>query len=299
MFNQAAQIPQTPQMPHRSSGKGFLGNLFGGGLFSAVGNLFGNLFGNRQRRRSEREAREWNVRFWNMQNEYNHPSAQMERLRQAGLNPNLIYGTPSGSAVGNAGNIAPAKGHDVKFDNPLSSLLMYADARMRHVQTDNLRTQNTVMLQDAALKAAQTSGELIRNSKSKVEYEVARDLQKTSVDYQKEALRRLELQSIGQELDNRFKDQTLKDKAIEIMYRARIAREALTGSRLDNELKRLDRDLKKIGIEKGDPWYFRIMSRNPSQSVQFLEGSKHHLKEAPKKLFAYPSVLFPQSRKKQ
>lgn len=29
---------------------------------------------------------------WNMQNEYNSPAAQMLRLREAGLNPNLVYG---------------------------------------------------------------------------------------------------------------------------------------------------------------------------------------------------------------
>ena len=32
------------------------------------------------------------LEMWNMNNAYNDPSAQMERLRQAGLNPNLVYG---------------------------------------------------------------------------------------------------------------------------------------------------------------------------------------------------------------
>lgn len=30
--------------------------------------------------------------FWNTQNEYNSPAAQMQRLKAAGLNPNLVYG---------------------------------------------------------------------------------------------------------------------------------------------------------------------------------------------------------------
>ena len=33
-----------------------------------------------------------NIDFWNMQNAYNSPAAQMERYQAAGLNPNLIYG---------------------------------------------------------------------------------------------------------------------------------------------------------------------------------------------------------------
>lgn len=32
-----------------------------------------------------------NKEMWNLQNEYNSPAAQMERFKQAGLNPNLIY----------------------------------------------------------------------------------------------------------------------------------------------------------------------------------------------------------------
>lgn len=43
---------------------------------------------------------------WRMQNEYNSPTAQMERLKAAGLNPNLIYGSGSGAASGNASSLA-------------------------------------------------------------------------------------------------------------------------------------------------------------------------------------------------
>lgn len=42
--------------------------------------------------------------MWNRSNEYNNPSSQMARLKAAGLNPNLVYG--SGSVVGNT---APAQ----------------------------------------------------------------------------------------------------------------------------------------------------------------------------------------------
>lgn len=44
-----------------------------------------------------REQNQWNLDQWNRENEYNTPSAQLARLKEAGLNPNLIYG--SGQAV--------------------------------------------------------------------------------------------------------------------------------------------------------------------------------------------------------
>lgn len=46
----------------------------------------------------DREMQQWerenqaNLDFWNMQNAYNSPQAQIERYQAAGLNPNLIYG---------------------------------------------------------------------------------------------------------------------------------------------------------------------------------------------------------------
>lgn len=44
-----------------------------------------------------------NIQAWNMQNMYNSPAAQMQRLRAAGLNPNLLYGNGE-AATGLAGD---------------------------------------------------------------------------------------------------------------------------------------------------------------------------------------------------
>ena len=59
-----------------------------GGIFSAIGDA--------QRFKNQKKLLEYqyqkNIEQWNRQNEYNSPSAQMDRLRSAGLNPNLVYG---------------------------------------------------------------------------------------------------------------------------------------------------------------------------------------------------------------
>lgn len=44
----------------------------------------------------------YNMDLWNKQNEYNDPNAQMQRLKDAGLNPNLMYGQ---GTTGNAATI--------------------------------------------------------------------------------------------------------------------------------------------------------------------------------------------------
>ena len=60
-----------------------------------------NYFSQKETNKANRElaelAYQQNVEQWERENAYNHPSEQMARLQEAGLNPNLVYG--SGSAV--------------------------------------------------------------------------------------------------------------------------------------------------------------------------------------------------------
>lgn len=52
-----------------------------------------------QQTKLNKNAFEQNLLMWNLQNAYNDPSAQMQRLARAGLNPNLVYG--GGNVTGN------------------------------------------------------------------------------------------------------------------------------------------------------------------------------------------------------
>lgn len=69
---------------------------FFSGLLGGITSLVGGIFGNRQRAEYaadlNRQSYNQNLDFWNRQNAYNDPSAQMARFKKAGLNPNLIYG---------------------------------------------------------------------------------------------------------------------------------------------------------------------------------------------------------------
>lgn len=95
----------------------------GAGIISGAGSLIGGLFsssGSRYAARKQLQAvREtnaanlqiaqqnnaFNERMWNMQNEYNTPSAQRARLEAAGINPYLML---DGSSTGVAQSASPA-----------------------------------------------------------------------------------------------------------------------------------------------------------------------------------------------
>ena len=59
---------------------------------------------------------DYNLEMWKMQNEYNSAAAQMQRYRDAGLNPNLIYGNGASSA-GNAASAPEAAKADFMAPN--------------------------------------------------------------------------------------------------------------------------------------------------------------------------------------
>lgn len=237
--------------------------VIAGSVLSGVTSLFK---GNQQRKyndRAEREAREHNIKMWNMQNEYNHPSAQMARLQEAGLNPNMIYGTSPSSAVGAAGDVSPAKApeqpYELDFD-PMGEMLRYANVNQHRAQTDNLRVQNTVLTQDALLKGAQRSKTLTENARTEFDLMLAKELYDTSVDAAKENVRLLKQQTIGQEIDNYINDATKAEQVKNIVLKAQSATEYLKGQKLDNELKEIEREWNRAGMTKNDALWMRFMA---------------------------------------
>ena len=161
------------------AGAGLLGNFA-----SQAGNAFAS-------RRANRRM----VEFWRMQNEYNSPTAQMARLREAGLNPNLIYGDSVSGATGRADSIGtPDKPY---FKNPMEGIGLYQDFSRSKAQTNLLETQNTVAFQEAVLKSVRTSNEALKGIGMQYDNKVKSELARYSAQVQQESLRKLQQNVIG------------------------------------------------------------------------------------------------------
>lgn len=94
-----------------------------------------------------RKTRKWNEKMWNLQNQYNLPSNQMARFKEAGLNPNLIYGQ------GNSGNSGtpPSWSPDApKFDGVGTAVGKGIQAALAQGQVEKLRLENAIL--DTALQ---------------------------------------------------------------------------------------------------------------------------------------------------
>jgi len=77
------------------------------------------------------------LEMWNRQNEYNTPLAQMARFKEAGLNPNLIYGkgTPGNATVMPKYN-APNLKEKARLPDLTGVLGSYQDAKLKQAQID-------------------------------------------------------------------------------------------------------------------------------------------------------------------
>lgn len=80
--------------------------LIAGALVSAGASILGNLLNKNSVQQTNQQQQDFNTQMynkqradalsdWDRQNQYNSPSQQMQRFKEAGLNPNLIYGQMS------------------------------------------------------------------------------------------------------------------------------------------------------------------------------------------------------------
>lgn len=90
----------------------------GQGIFNSLSSAHQNSKNRQFALEQQRLQNQFNLNMWNRQNAYNSPSSQVQRLMQAGLNPNLAYGQ---LGSGNAGSIQSADAN-YKGEAPQSNI---------------------------------------------------------------------------------------------------------------------------------------------------------------------------------
>lgn len=143
----------------------------GGAIIEAAGSLGSGLIGglfnanqakkNRQfQERMYNKQVEDNIKFWNMQNEYNLPSAQLDRLKQAGLNPLLMYEGQMQNVAQSApqgGSLPSGSSASASFQNPFAGFgILDAQRKVMESQSRNLDTDSEKKAAEALLAAEQT-----------------------------------------------------------------------------------------------------------------------------------------------
>lgn len=267
-------------------------------LIGAGASILGNVIGAASQARQNRLSREYNLQMydrqrqdalvdWERNNAYNSPQAQMARLRDAGLNPNLVYGQ---GAVANSSMAPRAVDADAwrpeAFKPDLNgvgnSLAQIYDIKLREAQTSQTEALTKVATQEAILKATQVANVAQSTAKSDFELQLAKDLRLTSIEQAAANLRKTEVETqIGLDQNERAAASNSASliEAGERILTMRLGRAKTEDERAhiraqisnlqkDNQLKQLDINLKRNGIQPGDNIALRVLAQLMSGGVR-------------------------------
>lgn len=228
-----------------------------GAAVTALGNYAVQAASNKRQFKFQKEAMalqdQYNRNIWDYQNAYNTPTAQMERLKEAGLNPRLIYGSGSGAA----NTAGPINGLEVPERK--SATADVPDLMLRHLQTrqadaqyaatlqtmENMRTKNDLVNVQTGLENLKLMRENMRAKNYKVLNQAEKDMAEWAA------------RTSGQIYANEKSKGTLLDQSYSIREAERDPK--LRQLKLDNEFKENRNELAKHGIYQSDHPFFRLL----------------------------------------
>lgn len=234
---------------------------------------------------------EYNEGMWNKQNQYmedlwhryQSPEAQMKYLKEAGLNPNLIYGQMGGGVPQTStmqtdpmkpGHAPDAAGVGTPYTK-YPDLSFMGDAvstfnsmREQAARTNNLEEMNKVYQQqyenlkiDAAQKAMDVANSEYRNKGTFIDTTLKESLMGNSLDMAAESLRKMKQENY---LSLRADERATVASATSLKE-ANMRMEMMRGQKLEqtykNELLKMDAEMKRLGIQPSDNMLFRVLGR--------------------------------------
>ena len=169
----------------------------------------------------------------------------MQRLQEAGLNPNLVYGEGVSGATGRAESIG--RPERATFGNPLSEIGAFQNLKQSKAQTDLTTQAISTEFQKgilAAEQAAQTAGKSRLDNQT---YNQKEALFKSSLQASRLNVEVMKHRILGQELENDFKSKTMQDRVANIYWQVENAKENVSGKRLSGQLLELQRQFLNLG----------------------------------------------------
>lgn len=263
-----------------------------GALGSVVNGVLGFFGAKDQRKWEEKQAaiqRDWNeqmmdkqnaftVDMWNKTNEYNDPSAQVERMKAAGLNP-LYYGLDGSSA--NGIESAQALGYDRPSggDSPagaglgaaLQTASLAADVELKKAQASKLRKEGEGIDIDNANKPEYWEKQLALMGANKDEAlaNIARLEQDVKTGAADEALKKANKNLIDKQITTVDLENTI------LAYKVGMAE---LDAKYYNSMKALDLALKDSALRKSEEEIKNLRKVRALVQAQIVtEGSKSEM----------------------
>lgn len=209
-----------------------------------------------------------NLEQWHRQNTYNSPQAQMERLKSAGLNPNLVYGSGSGSA----GTAATSPQHSpARYEAPRAErstnvtpqidayqavqvgqalALQKAQREQISAQTDAIRQGTKNSQVDELIKAAELTGRKLSNREKENLYELTIEQAKSNLRKTDEGIRLTQMQ-VNEAAARTHLTQYQRDMVVQQIEKLK----------QDYDIEAFKHKLNQLGISDRDGIWSRVAAR--------------------------------------
>lgn len=222
--------------------------------------------------------RDWTERMWSLNNQYNSPSAQMQRLSDAGLNPNLAYGSLSessataatGGSAASSSSLPSFTAPQLSFDSAATAKLL-AETRNINQDTNKKAEETSILASDARFRDALNSGEVELNSVNVLVGNSVRDLNRGQLALLKPQFRNLELQG------DVLVENIANIKALTSESEAKAA-----GQRIDNyfNIKSVDIRLKQLyALYRQTHVFTNLSYAQYKEIIQMLPLKKYNMSE--------------------
>ena len=270
---------------------GILGTIGAiGTALSPVTDFVGTMIQNHQNKQLQQQQYNNELDMWNKQNAYNTPANQMQRFRDAGLNPNLIYsqGNPGNAAA--APTAAPAHMENTLSktgSDSLSMLQNYQDWKVKQVNIDNVRAQTALTQQQQANAKIDQALKNVSLAQNQFNYSQSTKLGQNQLDMAAQNLRQatinanLGLQNYefnsqnnplrlaNQELNNKLVGQNIQNSQLQNGVLSAQTR-GLQINNMRNMLNyNLEHNLKPFGLTTNDASWIRVLMTGLSKAGFF------------------------------
>lgn len=230
-----------------------------------------------------------NLEQWHRENEYNSPAAQMSRLKEAGLNPNLVYGSIGNTAGGSPTYDAPTMQgstyqapHVQKYNRfgdfgASDAANAFLQSQMTSGQVQNMKEQNSLLktqgralAQEILMTHQKMIGQMIENEKEgilrdRLRETYANSLKESDLNIEK-LMKELNLQDANLEnVQSQTQYNNVRAGLVGLQQHLTSAQIREVSARADNLLKEgqiLDKqliDYTEYGIRPNDPAWARAL----------------------------------------
>lgn len=235
--------------------------------------------------------RQHNLEDFTRQNEYDSPTSQMARLKEAGLNPHLVYGSgatqnaaPIRSASPTSANIQAPQVHAPQVDNRLiaqaANLAPYFQMQNMAQTHDNLKAMNEKLAAETNLSKAKGITEILNSTLMKEKLSEAQrnnlieaatqwirieseglknDQLKANLDYTRDANTRAESANVQSLKESAERILTSQAERGLIPLKAAQIQSFLQSESMNRRLRAIETQIRETGGNPNDPAWQRYL----------------------------------------